>query len=115
VKRRDFLLIGAGMLLASKSVQAARKVPRIGFMASGSRDLSLNLLHAFLGGLDEFDWTRDRDLIVLDRSAEEQTERLPSIARELIDAGAEILVTPGTSATLAARSASATIPMVLCW
>ena len=48
MKRRDFLLIGAGTLLASKSVQAARKVSRIGFMASGSRDLSLNLLHAFL-------------------------------------------------------------------
>ena len=112
VKRRDFLLIGAGMLLASKSVQAARKVSRIGFMASGSRELSLNLLHAFLGGLDEFGWTRDRDLIVLDRSAEEQTERLPTIARELIDAGAEILVTPGTPATLAARSASAAIPIV---
>ena len=81
-------------------------------MASGSREVSVNLLNAFRRGLDELGWVHDRDLIVLDRWAEEHTDRLPHIARELIDTGAEILVSAGTPATLAARSVSVTIPIV---
>jgi len=112
VRRRDLLLIGAGTLLTSKSTFGARKIPRIGFMASGSRELSVNLLDAFRHGLDEFGWVQDRDLIVLDRWGDEHTDRLPNLARELIANGAEILVTLGTPVTLAARSVSATIPIV---
>jgi len=100
------------MLLSPKSNSGARKIPRIGFMASGLRELNANLLDAFHRGLDEFGWVQDRDLIVLDRWAEEHMDRLPNIARELIDRGAEILVTAGTPATLAARSISATTPIV---
>ncbi len=100
------------MLLSPKSTSGARKIPRIGFMASGLRELNANLLDAFHRGLDEFGWVQDRDLIVLDRWAEEHIGRLPNIARELIDTGAEILVTAGTPATLAARSISATTPIV---
>jgi len=100
------------MLLTSKSSLGARKIPPIGFMASGSRELSINLLDAFRHGLDEFGWVQDRDLIVLDRWAEEHTDRLANIARELVDADAKILITAGTAATLAARSLSATISIV---
>jgi len=100
------------MLLGPKSSSGARKIPRIGFMASGSRELNANLLDAFRRGLDELGWVQDRDLIVLDRWAEERTDRLPNLSRELIDSGAEILVTAGTPATLAARSVSPTIPIV---
>jgi putative tryptophan/tyrosine transport system substrate-binding protein len=100
------------MLLTPKSTLGARKVSRIGFMASGLPELNANLLDAFRHGLDEFGWVPDRDLIVLDRWAQEHTDRLPNLSRELIDAGAEILVTAGTPATLAARSVSATIPIV---
>jgi len=100
------------MLLSPKSNSGARTIPRIGFMASGLRELNASLLDAFHRGLDEFGWVQDRDLIVLDRWAEEHMDRLPNIARELIDRGAEILVTAGTPATLAARSISATTPIV---
>jgi len=100
------------MLLSPKSTSGARTIPRIGFMASGLRELNASLLDAFHRGLDEFGWVQDRDLIVLDRWAEEHIGRLPNIARELIDTGAEILVTAGTPATLAARSISATTPIV---
>jgi len=112
VRRRDLLLIGAGMLLTSKSPLGASKIARIGFIASGSRELSVNQLDALRRGLDELGWVQDRDLIVVDRWAEEHTERLPNISRELIEKGAEILVTAGTPATLAARRASAAISIV---
>ena len=51
--------------------------------------------------------------LVLDRWAEERTEQLPAIVKELIGSGATILVTAGTSATLAAKRASATTPIIL--
>ena len=112
VRRRDLLLTGAGIVLSPKPTSGARKIPRIGFMASGLRELNANVLDAFQRGLEQFGWVQDRELIVLDRWAEEHIDRLPNIARELIDTGAEILVTAGTPATLAARSISAMIPIV---
>ena len=45
--------------------------------------------------------------------AEGRTEQLPGIVKELIGAGVAVLVTAGTAATLAAKRASATIPIVL--
>jgi putative ABC transport system substrate-binding protein len=51
--------------------------------------------------------------VILDRWAEERAEQLPGIVKELIGSGVAILVTGGTSATLAAKRATATIPIVL--
>ena len=50
---------------------------------------------------------------VVDRWAEERTEALPAIVKELIGSGVAVLVTAGTPATLAAKRATATIPIVL--
>jgi putative ABC transport system substrate-binding protein len=111
--RRGFLLLGAGAALASGSALAARRVPRIGLMAPGSRDAGEALLGAFRDGLGELGWTDNDHITILDRWAAEHGERLPGIARELVDAGADVLVTVGTPATLAARSATATVPVVL--
>jgi ABC-type uncharacterized transport system substrate-binding protein len=100
------------MVLTSKPSLGARKTPHIGFIAPGSRELSANLLDAFRQGLDEFGLVQDRNVTVLDRWAEDRPDRLRNIARELIDAGAEILVTAGTPATLAARRINATPSIV---
>jgi putative tryptophan/tyrosine transport system substrate-binding protein len=113
VDRRNFLLLGAGTLLASRPALAARKLPRIGFIGPGSREMNQALLAAFRDGLDELGWADNGDLVILDRWAEERIDRLPQIAGELIGSGVDILVTAGTAATLAARSATATIPIVL--
>ena len=113
VNRRDFLLLGVGAALASGSALAARRVPRIGLMAPGSRDAGEAPLRAFRDGLGELGWIDNDHLTILDRWAEDHGERLPGIARELVGAGADVLVTVGTPAALAARSATATVPVVL--
>ena len=71
------------------------------------------LLDAFRDGLSALGWTDGSNLSVLDRWAEERTEVLPALVKELIGSGVTILVTAGTSATLAATRANATIPIVL--
>ena len=53
------------------------------------------------------------NIAILDRWAEERIEWFPGIVRELIGSGVSVLVTAGTAATLAARRANATIPIVL--
>jgi putative tryptophan/tyrosine transport system substrate-binding protein len=108
--RRQVLLAAGAAFFASPAFPA-RKIPRIGFSGSGARKASQRLLDAFREGLDDLGWS-ENDLVVLDRWAEDHPERLPDIAQELIDAGVQILVTEGTPATLAARSATATIPIV---
>src|ERR1700687_4547056 len=113
MKRRNFLLQAASTTLASGPALSARKIPRIGFMGAGSRQMNQSLLDAFRDGLDLLGWADKVDLIILDRWAEDRTEQLPRIASELIGTGVDILVTAGTPATLAARSATATIPIVL--
>jgi ABC-type uncharacterized transport system substrate-binding protein len=77
-----------------------------------SRQENHALLAAFRDGLSALGWTDGSNVSVLDRWAEERTEALPAIAKELIGSGATILVTAGTPATLAATRAAATIPIV---
>ena len=111
--RRDFLLLGAGALLASKPALGARKLPRIGFIGPGSQVIHQALLDAFRDGLETLGWAANRDVVIVDRWADGDAERLPEIAVELVGSGVDILVTAGTVATLAARRATATIPIVL--
>jgi putative tryptophan/tyrosine transport system substrate-binding protein len=112
VGRRPVLLLGAAAMLLGAPALAARKIARIGFIGPGSRKSGQNVLDTFRGGLATLGWAEDGDVALLDRWGDDHAERLTEIARELIDAGVQMLVTQGTPATLASRSASATIPIV---
>ena len=111
ITRRGFLLLGAAT--ASTWNLAARKIPRVGFIGPSSGDTKRNLLDAFRGGLEELGWTETNDVEILDRWPDQRTERLPQIAAELIGADVDVLVTAGTPSTLAARGATARIPIVM--
>lgn len=111
--RRRFFLLWASAALASNSALAARKIPRVGFIGSGSADINQNFLEVFRDGLGALGWVEENDVVILDRWAEERTERLPRIARELVSSGVDVLVTAGTPATLAARSITTTIPIIM--
>jgi ABC-type uncharacterized transport system substrate-binding protein len=113
VRRRGFLLLAGATAIAWHPAAAEVKVPRIGFIQAGSRQENQSLLDAFRGNLAALGWTDGSNIDVLDRWAEERTEQLPAIVEELIGSGVTILVTAGTSATLAAKRASATTPIVV--
>ena len=113
MRRRDLLLLAAGAALTRNPGSAETKPPRIGFVQLGSRQESGSLLDAFREGLSALGWTDGNNIMVLDRWAEERAEQLPGIVKELIGSGVAVLVTGGTPATLAAKRASATIPIVL--
>jgi putative ABC transport system substrate-binding protein len=113
MRRRDFLLLAAGAALTRNPASAETKAPRIGFVQLGSRQESGSLLDAFREALSALGWIDGSNVAIVDRWAEERAEQLPGIVKELIGAGAAILVTGGTPATLAAKRAGAAIPIVL--
>jgi putative tryptophan/tyrosine transport system substrate-binding protein len=113
MRRRDFLLRVAVAVLASKPAPADVKTPRIGFVQPGTRQENQSFLDAFRDGLSALGWRDGSNIAILDRWADDRTERLPGIVKELLGSSVTILVTGGTPATLAAKRASATVPIVL--
>jgi putative ABC transport system substrate-binding protein len=111
MKRRDFLLFAGVTAITLKPATA--EITRIGFIQSGSRQENQRLLDAFSQNLSALGWTDGNNIAVFDRWAEERTEALPAIVKELIGSGVAVLVTAGTPATLAAKRASATLPIIL--
>ncbi len=105
--------LAAGTALTRSPAAAETDTPRIGFIQVGSRQDNQGLLDAFRENLAALGWTDGSNIVILDRSAEEHTEQLPGIVKELIGSGVAVLVTGGTPATLAAKRASATIPIIL--
>ncbi len=99
--------------MAGNPASAAVETPYIGLIHAGSPQENQSLLDAFRNHLSALGWTDGGNIAVLDRWAEERAERLPAIVEELIGAGAAVLVTAGTPATLAARRARVTVPIVL--
>jgi putative ABC transport system substrate-binding protein len=107
------LPLAAAAAMAWNPASAEGRTPRIGFIQTGSREENQSLLDAFHGGLSALGWTDGSNIAILDRWADDRTERLPGIVKELIGAGVDILVTAGTAATLAAKRTSVTLPIVL--
>jgi putative tryptophan/tyrosine transport system substrate-binding protein len=113
MRRRDLLLLAASAAAIRNPALAETNTPRIGFVQVGSRQDNQGLLDAFRENLAALGWIDGSNITVVDRWAEERAEGLPGILKELIGSGVAILVTAGTPATLAAKRATATIPIVL--
>ena len=114
MKRRDFLLLAGVMSVSWTPAAAEVEIPRIGLIHAGSRQENQGLVGAFQDGLSALGWTDGNNISVVDRWAEERTEALPAIVKELIGSSVAVLVTAGTPATLAAKRATATIPIIAC-
>lgn len=90
--------------------QEAREA-KIGLLTE--RTLPPPFIDALRRGLTEAGWVEGRSFRIEQRSAEGDLERLPALAAELIGSGVTVIVTGvGTPAALAAKSATATIPIV---
>ena len=113
-RRKLLVALSAGALaapLACFAQQQRSKVARIGVLESTSS--SANLREALIRGLRELGYMEGKNLIIEERWAEGNYERLPGLAAELVQMKVDVIVAGSTPTVQAAQRATSTIPMVM--
>jgi putative tryptophan/tyrosine transport system substrate-binding protein len=111
VKRREFITLLSGAAAWPLAARAEQTVPLIGFLAPASPD-SYERVQAFQQGLQEAGHVEGQNVMVEYRWARERYERLPDLAAELVRRNVAVIVAVSTSAALAAKKATETVPIV---
>jgi putative tryptophan/tyrosine transport system substrate-binding protein len=113
VRRREFIKLFGGAVAAWPKVGHAQRatVPVIGYLRSTGTDGFAHLTAALRKGLNESNYFEGRNVTIESRFAENRPERLPALTADLIDQRVAAIVA-NTSAALAAKDATNTIPIV---
>jgi len=114
IARRKFLatLLGgaAAWPLAARAQQPA--MPVVGYLNGGSPESDASRLTGLRRGLNETGYVEGRNLVIEYRWAGNQADRLPALAADLVQLRVAVIVSPGRVATLAAKAATTSIPIV---
>ena len=115
MKKKIFLSGVAILMLAFVHIADAqpKKVARIGFLAPATRTGYQHHTDAFLQGLRELGYVEGQNIVVEYRWADGNFERLPELAAELVRLNVDVIVAAVTQASLAAKNATGTIPIVM--
>jgi len=111
MRRIGFVVILAVTLLAPLAARA-QQMARIGYLVL-NLDVNPRNRDAFRQGLRDLGYVEGRNLVIEYRDAEGKPERLTAGAAELVALNVDVIVAPGTLAALAAKRATATIPIVI--
>src|SRR5262245_41371568 len=113
MRRRAFMLGLGGAVAWPLATRAQQAAPIVGFLSGRSADESAALVAAFSQGLRESGFPPGPTLAVEFRWADGHYDRLPAVAKELIDRRvAAIAAVGGSVSGLAAKAATSTIPIV---
>ena len=109
MKRREFIAATAALLVSPRHLRAQGTRRHLGFLAHVEQTPALQ--NAWLDGLRNHGWIDGRNLIIEYRYAPSD-DRLPALAAELIALSPDLLIATGPQATVALKSATASIPIV---
>jgi putative tryptophan/tyrosine transport system substrate-binding protein len=114
MERRVFLGTLAGLLAAPLIAQAQRpvKVYRIVYLGNSTAALEAELVDAFRQGLRNLNYVEGQNFVIEYRWAEGRNDRFPGLVAEAVRLQADVILTSGTPATLAAKEGTRTIPIV---
>ena len=107
----SILFVVVSLAVIAEAQQPAR-IHRIGILIPTSESNLSARVETFRQRLRELGYVEGKNIFIEYRYADGKLERLPDLADELVRLKVDVIVTPGGSAILAAKKASATIPMV---
>jgi putative tryptophan/tyrosine transport system substrate-binding protein len=113
MRRRDFTILLAGAMAATRPLHAQQKaMPVMGFLSSTSPEAYASRVDAFWQGLNEAGFAEGRDVTIEYRWADGHYDRLPGMATDLVRRQVNVIVAITTPAAIAAKAATSTIPIV---
>jgi len=117
MRRRDLLgVLGSAVLAWPPAArgQQVGKVPRIGYLSPGSGSPGpVAYYDEFQRGLRELGYVKGRNIVIEYRFADGKFDRLAALAAELVQLNVDVIVSVVTQASVAAKNATRTIPIVI--
>jgi putative tryptophan/tyrosine transport system substrate-binding protein len=109
-----FITLALGLLVAplASDAQPPGKIPRVGILTAVTAPTIEPLQELLRQGLRERGYVEGQHIVLESRSAEGHYERLPALAAEMVARPVDVLVTWGTPATVAAKKATSTVPIL---
>ena len=114
MRRRQFITLVGGTAVAWPFAGYAQQsaMPVIGFLRSNAPEDTPELLTAFREGLKDTGFAEGQNVIIEYRFANNQNERLPTLAADLVRRQVAVIFAPATPVALAAKAATKIIPIV---
>jgi putative ABC transport system substrate-binding protein len=112
MKRREFITLLGGAATWPLAARAQQAMPVVGFLAYQLPDAIADRLRGFRQGLKDTGYVEGENVAIVYRFAENQDDRLPTLAAELVSRRVAVIATPSAPPTFAATAATTTIPIV---
>jgi putative tryptophan/tyrosine transport system substrate-binding protein len=113
MRRREFITLLGGAAAWPVAVRAQQvAMPVVGFLYAQLPDAVTDRVRGFRQGLKDTGYVEGDNVAIVYRSSENQDDRLPALAAELVNRRVAVIATAGIPPTFAAKAATTTIPIV---
>src|SRR6516165_610525 len=116
MRRREFIILLGGAAVGwslAASAQTQPKIPRVGCVFAHTPTIDKDVFEAFRRALRELGYVEGQTIVLEARWAEGHSERMPELMAELVGLNVDVLVAVNTPASVAAKNATQTIPIVM--
>src|SRR5262245_13611600 len=114
-KRREFIALMGGAVawpVTARAQQPPGSIPRVAFLGAESASTNRHFFDAFRQGMREHGYIDGQNVTLVERWGEGRSERFPELVAELLGMKTNVIVAVSASAALAAKTATATVPIV---